>query len=308
MSQNVDHLVLLAGRAMATGNHSGAIETLRDALTQDPEHASAHTLLAYALLGQGRIHAARFEADAALRLAPELDDCHRVSGYVAISEADLVRARRDFLAAVELDPRSTENLLGLARLLDVCDEPVEALALVEKALEIEVEPASLVLRGGMHLEAGRLAEAEEDARRALALQPEDAATLALMGQVLLRGGDREAAREFALWALQIDATDQDALSLLANIKMRESWLMGLWFRWNVWISRLGTERAVLVLLAAFVVYWVARLAIRDLGYPGAAQMLTYAWLIFALYTWVGGAIRDRIVEKEVARVRLRPNF
>jgi hypothetical protein len=128
-----------------------------------------------------------------------------------------------------------------------------------------------------------------------------------MGFVLLRRGDIQGAREHAAFALRSGASDPEALRLLVAIKARESLLLGLWFRWSSMLADLG-PRAMLVLLAAFVAQRFLRLALEDLHHRGAASLVGYAWMGLCVYSWVAPGIFRRMLERELATVRLRADF
>ena len=67
-------------------------------------------------------------------------------------------------------------------------------------------------------------------------KPEDLDAHVIAGLVDLVRGDDEAAERHARFALTQDSTDRDALQLWASIKARRSWTLGLWWRFNAWIS------------------------------------------------------------------------
>lgn len=309
MSEIADGALQRAAIAIQRGNHRGAIEALRDVLTEEPDHASAHALLAHSLLATRRRHAARYEADRALACAPEFDFAHRVRAMVAMAENDLPRAEDGFRKAIELDPADAANYLAFAHLERRRGRRRQAIELIEKAIVIDGgNPQAQLARGHLELDEGRLDGAEAAARQVLSGAPDDADAQVLLGMVRLRRGDIEGARELALWALQNEADNSDALELLVDVKARQSWFLGLWWRYNVWMGGLGVERAIIVLILAYMVYSVARMALVDAGQRSMATGLTIAWLIVCIYTWSGGAMRDRMVARELAGVKLKREF
>lgn len=295
--------------AIERGNHQGAIEPLRDVLTEEPDNASAHALLSHSLLLTRRRHAARYEADRALECAPEYDFAHRVRAMVALAENDRPRAEEGFRTAIALDPADSANLLGLAHFERVRGRRQEAIALIAKAIALDGASASAELaRGQLELDDGRADAAEAAARQVLSAEPGNADAQVLLGNARLRQGDVGGARELALWALQNEADNADALELLVDVKARQSWFLGLWWRYNIWMGGLGGERAIVVLIVAYMVYSLARMALADSGQASLASGLTILWLILCVYTWSGGAMRDRMVARELAGVKLRRDF
>lgn len=167
---------------------------------------------------------------------------------------------------------------------------------------------AFVFRGALALAAGDMERAHDAAQAGLKINPEDPDALVLLGNVKLRNGDIEGARDLALWALQLDADDSGALLLLTGIKMRENPLLGAFWKFQTWMGGLGPEKSMLVLIFAFVIYSLARIALRDFGYPALVSPLTMVWFGLCLYTWVGAGIQQRMVQNELARVKLRPEF
>lgn len=294
---------------MNVGQTAGAIDKLRDVLTMDPDSALGHALLASCLIEQRRIHAARHEADLAIQLRPELDYPHRIRGFIAMSENDLDRMRDAMNEAVSLDPEDPANLIGLARYHQARGDAQTARQLAQKALEMTPDDVdAAIFTGELALADGDLGYAHQAAQGVLSQNPESVDGLVLLGNAVLRKGDIPAARDLALWALQLDAADHGALSLLAAVKMRENKVLGLFWKFQTWLGRLGAERAMLVLIFAFVLYSFGRVALVDLGYQQYGNILQMVWLGLCLYTWVGAGIQNRMVQKELQRVRLRPEF
>ena len=189
------------------------------------------------------------------------------------------------------------------------DKPQEALKAIEICLNLDPHSVDArVLKGSIALQRGDMETANALARDALEQNPEHLCALTLMGSIYLRSGDIEAARDHALWALEIDPHDPEALSLLTSIKIRQSKLNGLWWRWNAWVTKRGTNNAILILIAAFVIVRLAVVVFEDYGYSSGATSLALIWLFFCVYTWKGCSIMDRMVHKELEQVRLNPNF
>lgn len=304
-----DDIIARVVASLNAGNTPGAIEALRDALGEEPENSLAHALLASALMKQRRIHAARHEAELAVALDPTSDFAFRMRGYVALSSADLGRAQLAFAKAVEIDPTAAENRIAEARLAIARHDLAAAQKAIDQALALDPgDTEAKVIKGRVLAKRGRLGEAEIVAREALASSPEDIDTLCLLGEVRLAQGDGKGAKDLALWALQRNANDETALQLLADVKVKESPLLGLWWRYNAWLARLGAHNAMAVLTLMYVVYFLAQQGLDDFGHASYGTLLTVAWLVFCLYTWSGGAIRERMVKKELEHVRLRPNF
>lgn len=304
-----EEMLMRVAAGLRSGNTPAAIEALRDLLTEIPDESLPHALLATALLRQRRLHAARHEADLAIALDPRSDIAHRTRGYVAMAGADLRKARLCMERAIEIDPQSAETRIAEARVALAARDLDGAGKAIEAALALEPGSADArILEAELLQQQGRLAEAEAAAREALTASPHDTEAMCRLGEILLARGDTGGAKELALWALQQDATDATAIALLSDVKMKESLLLGLWWRYNSWLSGLGSQNAMAVLTGMYVLYFLAIQALDDFGRGTYVTLLTIAWLVFCVYTWSGAAIRDRMVAKELEQVRLRPDF
>lgn len=300
-------------RALAlvdAGNFPAAIEPLRDVLTGDPGNAPAHLLLAVCLRMQGRPVGARYEAEQAIALDPMLAHAHVERAQALF----LLQERRAAVAAIEeaiaLDPHDPVAHLVHARFMRAMGRDAEARASVDRTLALApAMPAALAERGYAAVAAGDMAVAADAARAALAQDPRSSDALVILGHVELAAGDTAEALRLALAALQHAPSDLDALALLAAAKMRGNLLGGLWWRWNRLLVKLGEARAIYLTVGMWVIYRWLSLGALDAGLPDSAGlMLTIAYLGFVLYTLSAQAIVDRLIRREIEKVRLDPAF
>lgn len=298
----------IARHQIAQGQNRGAVETLRKALTEDPESVEAHALMALILLGLKRLHAAGREAELALALDPQDTTALYASARVFLAQRKLRLAEEQAKTLLDLAPEWPPAHRTLAELYELTGRRSEALPMLLRALELDPEdPESLTALGEWHLERGDLDAAEERVRQALEVTPENASALVLMGRILLRRGQVEEARDHAIWALKAGA-EESALYLLAQVKARQSFWLGLWWRWSTWMGTLGDGRALLVLLGAYVVYRIAAQFATDMGEQDVANLIQIVWLAVVAYTWVGPGWFYKTVEKELAEVELSEEF
>jgi Flp pilus assembly protein TadD len=298
-----------ARRQMSVGQLGGAVESLRGVLTLDPDYADAHALLAACLLDQRRLSAAEYEAGRALAAEPESALALSVSVRTLIARRKFKEAERQLEILREAQPHSDFVWRTLAEIYGFTRRKDEQLRALEKALELDPEePETLADLGRWHLNHGDLDRAERLAREALELSPEHEEALVLMGHALLRRGDVQAARDHAVWALRNDPGSRMALHLLASIKARTNFFLGLWWRWSTWMGGLGDGRAILVLLAAYVIYRVSVLAVGDHGNADLAGLISMLWYAFVAYTWISPALFRRSLQKELAEIRLDRSF
>ena len=299
----------MARRLMSIGQLGGAIDSLRGVLTLDPDHADAHALLAVCLLDQRRLAAAEYEAGRALALEPESPLALRVSARTLIARRRFKEAERRIEILRELQPESDDLWRTLAEIYGLTHRKDEQLRALERARELDPEdPETLADLGRWHLNRGDLDRAEGLARDALEISPEHEEALILMGHALLRRGDVQGARDHAVWALRNDPGSRAALHLMASIKARTNFFLGLWWRWSTWMGGLGDGRAILVLLAAYVIYRVSAIAADQHGNADLAGLISMLWFCVVAYTWVGPLLFRRSLQKELAEIRLDRSF
>lgn len=293
----------------AHGNLHGAVEMFKRALSEDPDDADAHAVLALVLLRQKRLHAAEHEAQLALTLEAELPLAHAAAASVALARRQFSRAEGHLQRLLELEPQEPDNLRLQARFYGLTGKQEQRREALMRALSFGPDdPYTLTALGDEALERGDLVEAERRARETLAADAQFLDGLVLMGQVHVRRGQLEEARDHALWALRQNASDPGALRLLVEIQARKSWVLGLWWRWATWMGTLSDTRGMLVLLGAFAAQRVATQAALDLEAPTAATLIMLVWLGIVAYSWIGPSLFNRMLERELKGVKLDERF
>jgi Flp pilus assembly protein TadD len=305
-----EHRRSLAIDQLGRGQVLDAIETLAELLGDEPDDADAHALLAMALVRRKRLHAARLEADSAIALEPESPLAHVASGVVDSSRRHYPSAERHLLEAASLDPGSDWIQRELSRLYQLWQKPARARECAARALELDPDMAeNIVLSAELAFADGDFGRAGEMATQALEENPEHIDALVLLGRVELQRGDPRRAREHAIWALQLDPDDSGARALLCAIKARESWLIGLWWRFQSWVSAGSNTRAMLLLVGLFVAYRSSVILLEGGGVDERyVQAIRLAWIAFCIYTWVAPAMFVRALRKEMEQVKLRADF
>lgn len=309
MMTDTDQLLDLARRRMQNGQLDGAMDALRQLLSQDPDAAEAHAFLALCLLDKQRLHAAASEAKMALALDPGLETAHYALAHILIAKRQFRQAEEHVNRVLEMDPNDSDYYLLAANLRRLGRQQEQVLPLLEKALELNPEsPRILSELSDYYAGIGDIDRAERYAQASLQREPENVNGLVSMGYVLLRRGKTDEAREHAIWALRQEPGSRAALHLMAGVKARKNPLMGLWWRYNVWMNDAGEVRSILILLVAFVIYRVVTMLLGDMNQKEAAVMIQYAWLGIVLYTFVAPTMFKKSLEKELAQVRLSSEY
>ncbi len=303
------HILSLAARQLTYGDAGAALETVRGLLTEDPSNATAHALLAQILLSQRRLHAADIEARLALQYDPMLPYAHVVLGRVALSQRRFGASEESFLAAHALAPDDAAPFLGRATLRRLQQRRREVAPLLEEALRREPNDAQIHADLAEHYaDVGDTGRAYTSARSALALTAECADAHVVLGRLELGDGNVEAAREGACDALRLEPNNAGALRLLAEVKARQSWALGLWWRFSAALDRLGPERSIGVLVGLWFVIQLATTYFKFNKAPTAATVTSWSFLAFCAYTWVAPGLFHRSVQRELGAVKSLKDF
>lgn len=304
-----DHILERAGSLLDNGHVDQAIHILTTLLGEDPEDADAHALLAISLVRRKRLHAARLEATRASELNPESPFAHLANGVVLTARREFAAAERSLLGTLEIDPESDSACAQLARLYLAWNKPSQAKEYAGRALALAPDrPDHQYLLGWIDYEGGDRIAARQHAQSALEIDPEYVDALVLMGLCLLADGDTDAAREHAAWALRNDPMNEGTLTLLAGVKARKSPLLGLWWRFQAFVSSGSGKRTITLLVGFYLVYRIALVALDQRGLKTAATGLSFAWLGFCAYTWFAPTLFFKSVKRELETVRLRPDY
>jgi tetratricopeptide (TPR) repeat protein len=301
--------IVRARLSIARGDLRGAIDSLRWALSGDPLSAQAHAILALCLIDTKRLHAAEHEATRALELEPELRLSHLAMAQVRFAQHRLREAEGHLDEVQRLDPEGQPAFRLRASIASARGRPREAVSVLEKARSVDPEDTDTrIALGRAYIDVNDLPHAEEISVEVLREHAESHAGLVLRGWVLLLKGQTGDAREHALMALRQNGESSQALRLLVAVKARSSPLLGLWWRYNAWMSARSSSSRVLVLLGMFVAYRLALIVTAQHGLDQVNRVVMFVWLAFVAYSWAGPAMFQRMLRRELASVKLRKDF
>jgi tetratricopeptide (TPR) repeat protein len=304
-----DALLWEAQEFLQLGQLEHAVDLLCELLGRDPNHPHAHALLAMALVDQGRLHAAQHEVDSALALAPDDAYCHYAAAIVAMVRTRFREAHGHIDQALARDPGDATFHAARARVLLLEQRWQPAAEAFQTALENDAENVeALVGLAEAYWRAGFSDHADSVLAEALRIAPAHGGALTQMGWLLLGRGDVAAAREHALWVLAGDATDTAALELLTAVKASESRFLSLWWRMNAWMMHRSDAVRIGILVGLYLAVQIGQTALTQQGEDDIAGSLQFVWVAFCIYTWVGPAMFQKQLEKELSTVRLQPDF
>lgn len=296
-------------RYMRLHQTSAAIDVLTGVLSEDPEHATAHALLSMCLRERKRLYAANAEARQALLHGSENPLSHVAAGLAAFSSREFVAAEEHYQQALNLDPESSWALFELGNLYLAWGKEEQAASVIDRACTVAPDdPDVWALRARCDLNQGDFADAETHAGQALAISPENILAVVVLGHALLRQGQSDEAREHALWAVRLAPDNELALGLLASVKARKSVFLGLWWRFQCFVTAGGTKRTITLLVGLYLMYRVLALYLDDNDLKRESSIVSSVWLAFCAYTWFAPAIFNRMLSRELNQARLRPDY
>lgn len=291
------------------GNFTQAIELCCQELSEHPDDANTHALLALNLMKARRMAAAEHEAVLALRMEPELVRAHLVYGWVMLARQKYEHATEAFGAAVALAPNEPEAHLGLGRCQEYLGNRQAAKRSYEHARGLDPEDSGPYYRlAWLALDARDLDAAEKAAEKAVELDPEDADNLCVLGNVRYHQWRLEEARDLCLAALRHQANHQAARRLLFWLKARQTPTLAVFWHFSSWLDTKDQIGRIAALVGMFLVYRLILYVLWDLDFKTAAVWLRWIWLSFCVYTWFSPEYFEWLIAREKEQVHLKDDF
>ncbi len=304
-----DHRIELAESYYQQGRYDLAIDLLKKLLSEEPDEAYFHGLLAGCLLGKARLHAAEHELGIALALAPNHSYLYLIKARLSYLKKSFRDTLDDCDEASRLDPTNIDALLLKSSVLQTMGQLNEALTCIESAANLAPDSISVTIAfGDYYLNTGELDKSEAYALEALKKDAQNESANILMGNIQLGKGNTEEAEYHAKFVILNNPNATDALRLFSNIKMRKNLFAGLWWRVNSKIAQLSNIKGSLVLILAFLFFNLLSQIVKDLGYPGASTFISLFWLVVVIYSWLMIPYYHKTLKKELEKFSFNRNF
>ena len=290
MSEHLQRAWLL----VETSRWEQAEQHVRQSLAEEPNDASAHSLLAICLLEREAYEDATQAAQQAVHLAPDSDYPHFVLGQVYHCRNRLDEAATAVLEALRLDPEDPRYYWELSSIRFDQERWKDALTVAEQGLKVDSEHnGCLNMRAMALVKLGRRKEAEQSIASALARNPESAHSHANQGWTLLHQRQPKQAMEHFREALRIDPNlDWARGGMVEALKARHffyRWLLAFF----LWMGRLPSQTRWGIIVGGYVGYVALRYVSST--YPALAPWLlpfVIAYMVFAALTWIGSPLMD----------------
>jgi len=196
---------LLALAYLREGRYLESYLLYLQALRLAPDAPSLHLGLAELYLHQGKLNDAERSARRVLELSPGDGKAARILARIAMKRGDYPEAEEYFRIYLAEEPKDWNARLARGMILAVhLGRDREA----ERELEIVVrekpdQDQAHAVRGEIYFRRGELAAADEAARRALEINPENYTALTRRGRLRLEAGDPDGAEMFYREALRV---------------------------------------------------------------------------------------------------------
>ncbi|AVP98445.1 hypothetical protein C7S18_15170 [Ahniella affigens] len=193
-----------ARKAGQKGQWPEAEGLVRQILAEVPGHATARGILAFALLRQGKVDAARHEY---LTLIADNPQEFRVLGALAnleLRQGNMAQASNYFQSALKIAPTFVEALSGLALISMIEGNDLEAETYITQALEIDPDfPGVYRLLADRYFENGQFEAALQSYQQSLRGRPDDFRTLLQAGASARRAAQPELALSYLDKAIRL---------------------------------------------------------------------------------------------------------
>jgi tetratricopeptide (TPR) repeat protein len=194
----------------ANGKVDHAIQLLERAIQKDPQSAASFSALAEAYYFKNRLqnpdpHWVNLTSEygaKAVALDDDLGAAHNAQGLARMQAGDITAAEKEFQRAAEMDPKSSTPHLWLASLYSKTGKAAQSNEELKRGLQLNPNDARLHLQsGGNAYQAGKYQEAISHWEEVRRLQPDNLLALQNLGaayQAIGRDDDAAAALQQAL--------------------------------------------------------------------------------------------------------------
>jgi len=218
--KSVNARLALANFQWGTGDVAAAEQTYRAAIAIEPSNALANKWVASFFMGTGR----PIEAESYMKILAESEGPPATVAladyYLVLRRLDAAKALLNPLVVDEKNPLWSEAEVRLAQIAYVEKRQGEASALLEKVLTKDPKnPPALLVRARWLSNDGKTEAALDNARAAVAADPQSAAAFYMLGTLQVRSRDLEGAVKSFEEVLKINPRAADAQLQLSALTL-----------------------------------------------------------------------------------------
>jgi Flp pilus assembly protein TadD len=286
---NTENHIQRATLLLQQNRPQSAADSLRQALTIDPNHARAHALLGLCLaMDRDKLAEATREAEQAVHLSPADPYVHYLHSVVLDARELPDKALVAINESLQLDPTDPDAHGMRAHLLFQKRKYQDALNSAETGLQYDAEHQRCQAVRVIALERlGRVGDAVVEADRAVRLDPDSADAHAGRGWALLQKGEYRESQVAFREALRLNPGNEFARQGMMNAINSGNIVFRLMFRLMVKLSRLDPR----VQWGLIIGMWVLMQLLGSLQktMPGLAPFIlpiTIFYLLFVMLSWI----------------------
>jgi tetratricopeptide (TPR) repeat protein len=174
-------------------------------------------------LAAGNLEKARVEFQNALQIAPTDAEARYENGIVSEKLGKMRDAAQFYQGAIDVDPQHLGARTNLARLFLISGAPDRALDLIGPAFAKHPDDAELLaVRAAARLQQKNVSGAQEDAERAVQLQPTNPDAVAVLAGLYNNSGEKDKARTLIEQSIKLIPQNVDLRLILAQIYAGEN--------------------------------------------------------------------------------------
>jgi cellulose synthase operon protein C len=198
-------------------DYNRAFLELSRAVDLVPDNYSAHLELANLLISAGQANDAQSHLDFLKSAQPDSADTHIAWSNFYAAQNNLGAALIETQKAITADPGRAESYLNLALLQIRAQLPDQAEANLKKAAQLDPKNMNAQLAlGGFYQSHNRLAEAEQQFKHAIDVDPHDPAPRAAFVRLLMAEGKRDQSEAFLIQTKHDLAGDSEGYRMLGD--------------------------------------------------------------------------------------------
>ena len=266
-----------------------AAEQLKQILSQDPDNAGAHALLALCLLDNNdHWHNATREAEQSIHLAPDDSFSHYVLASVLEKRSRFDEAISAISEAIRLDPGQSHYYALHASLLAQIENWPSCLETASLGLQLDPDDTSCANMRAFALERlGRTNDALEQADNAVSRDPDSGHAHSMRGWALLQTGEYSKAQESFREALRLEPTNEFARVGMIQALNSNNFLFRIAFNFHSFLGRMSSNaRWAIILGMYFGMRLLRSLADANPAWQPFVTPILFLYLTFCMLTWI----------------------
>ncbi len=290
--------LMRAQMLLSQGRFDLAEQELRRLLSQEPDDATAHAMLAICLVqDERRFDEATDEAEHAIVLEPDNSFIHFVRSIVRYRRNHFPEAMESIEEAIRLDPYDADYFGQRAAIFLAQRNWQSSLDSASVGLSIDAEHAGCNNARAIALERlGRSSEAITAAAENLSRSPDDSSAHSAMGWSLLSGGRHREAQQAFREALRLDPHDEMARDGMITALNSRSFLFRIFNQFHLFLSRLSRQCQFGLIFGAWIL--VNLLNSFGRGIPWLRPFIPLVvmfYIAFVIMTWISDALFNTIL-------------